>query len=69
METMGRPIRDVPADVRKVFSLREAEAILGIGETSLRNLIRDGKIHAVNVGRRVLVPRTAIDTFLATPSI
>ena len=64
---MGRPIHSAPADVRKVFSLRETQARLGVGETSVRNLIRDGKLYAIKVGRRVIVPQSAIDSFLATP--
>ena len=38
--------------------------MLTLGESKFRQLCADGSIRTVRVGRRVLVPATAIDTFL-----
>ena len=39
--------------------------ILGLSRTSLYSLMASGRIRSVTVGRRRLVPREAIDEFVA----
>lgn len=49
---------------RKAYTAAEARVMLTLGESKFRQLCADGSIRTVRVGRRVLVPATAIDTFL-----
>jgi excisionase family DNA binding protein len=43
----------------------EAARLLGIGRTLAYDLVTRGDLPAVRLGRRVLIPRHAIDTLLA----
>jgi excisionase family DNA binding protein len=47
------------------YSDTEAAQVLGLGRTTTRQLIREGKLRSVRVGRRLLVPRRAIEEYLA----
>jgi len=44
---------------------RECARILGLGITNTKKLIRTGEIGSFREGRRVLVPRSAIDEYEA----
>ncbi|APD09726.1 helix-turn-helix domain-containing protein [Thermus brockianus] len=46
------------------YNIAQAAKVLGIGERTLRYLIRAGQIRVARVGRRVLVPHSAIVEFL-----
>ncbi|WP_243028535.1 helix-turn-helix domain-containing protein [Thermus albus] len=46
------------------YNIAQAARVLGIGERTLRYLIRAGQIRVARVGRRVLVPHSAIVEFL-----
>jgi len=37
---------------------------LGIGKTKCRELIKSGELQSVRIGRRLLVPRSAIEEYL-----
>jgi excisionase family DNA binding protein len=39
--------------------------LLGIGETLIYDLLAQGRIHSVKAGRRILIPKTGLDKFLA----
>ncbi len=43
------------------FTISEAAAYLGIGETFLRTLIREKRCQAVRFGQRVIVNREELD--------
>lgn len=47
-----------------MLTISEAVAASRIGRTSLYGLIRDGKLDARKVGRRTLVPATALQRLL-----
>lgn len=47
------------------FNLKEAAEVLSLSPNSVSKLIRSGQIRAVRVGRRVIVPRAALEEFLA----
>jgi excisionase family DNA binding protein len=49
---------------KMLMSVREAAQALGIGRDTAYGLIRDGRLPAVRVGRRVLVPRTALERWI-----
>jgi excisionase family DNA binding protein len=50
---------------RKALSLTEAADALGIHRHTLRQLVEDGRLRSVRVGRRYLIPVAEIDRFLA----
>ncbi len=49
---------------RLAFSVNEAASIVGLGQTKMREIINANQIHTVRVGRRILVPRKAIEVYL-----
>ncbi|TAM44315.1 MAG: DNA-binding protein [Acidobacteria bacterium] len=49
---------------RYAYTVREAAAALGLGHTLTGDLVRAGRIRAVHVGKRILIPRWAIEEFL-----
>lgn len=46
------------------YTVREAKAALGMGETNLRKQIRTGRIAVARVGRKYLIPRSEIEAWL-----
>jgi excisionase family DNA binding protein len=46
------------------YTIREAKAALGIGETNLRKQIRSGRLAVVRIGRKYLIPRSEIEGWL-----
>ena len=67
----GRQItgQDVPhrrePDSRRTRKPEEVAKILGIGRNQVYELIRSRELRSISVGRKLLVPLTAIDEFLA----
>lgn len=53
---------------RLTFSVAEAAAALGVGRTGLYRLIGDGKLRVLKVGSRTLIPRDALNAFIASAS-
>ena len=53
-------------DERRVFSVVEAAAILGIGRSKLYEFISSGEIRSIRIGRLRKIPIAAIDEFLAS---
>ncbi|GGG27575.1 hypothetical protein GCM10007304_46740 [Rhodococcoides trifolii] len=49
---------------RSLLSINEAMSRTGLGRTSLFNRIATGEIKSVKVGKRRLIPDTAIDEFI-----
>lgn len=60
-----------PPASKILLSVREAAAVLDLSESSVRNLIRDGKLRAVvpgsGTGHRACrkIPRSELDTYSA----
>jgi excisionase family DNA binding protein len=52
------------SDERLVFTLDEAAACLGVHRQSLRSAIERGELRAVRLGRRWLVPVSAVDDLI-----
>ena len=53
---------------RLTLSVEEAAHLLGIGRGLAYELARTGKIPAVRLGRRLLVPRAQLEAMLRNPS-
>ena len=51
-------------DDRQTLTVREAAVLLGIGRNSAYEGVRRGEIPAIRVGRRLLIPRSALDALL-----
>lgn len=58
--TMVYNLNDLPLTLR----VEEVAEILRIGRGSAYELIRCGKLHAIRMGRRILVPRSSLESFL-----
>ncbi len=48
-----------------LYSVGEVASILSIGRTKTYYLIRDGKLRSVKLGGRRLIPKDALDEFVA----
>lgn len=48
-----------------LLSIRDAARELGAGRDSTYQLVRDGRLRAVHIGRRILIPRTELVHFIA----
>ncbi|MGH9030524.1 MAG: helix-turn-helix domain-containing protein [Acidimicrobiia bacterium] len=51
-------------DPRLTLKVEEAARLLGISRSHAYDLVRDGVIPALRLGRRIVVPRRAIDAML-----
>lgn len=47
-----------------LVSVREAARELGVGRDTCYQLAREGRLRTVRVGRRVLVPRSELQSFV-----
>ena len=50
---------------RQTLTVEEARRILGIGRNAAYEAVRRGEIPVIRVGRRYLIPRAALELFLA----
>lgn len=56
----------MPEEVERIaYSVVEAARIAGIGRTGLYQLIHDGVIPVVKIGKRTLVRRSDLEAFMA----
>ena len=51
--------------MRPLKSVEEAAELLGVSKWSVRSWIREGKLRAVRLGRRVLVEEAELERFIA----
>lgn len=59
-------IAAVTVNGKLALTVREAAEALGIGRSSLYELLRSGDLRGVRVGSRVLIPAHALVDFLAS---
>jgi excisionase family DNA binding protein len=52
-------------DMGRTMSVAEAAEILGIGRNAAYEAVKTGQIPAIKIGKRILVPRAALDRLLA----
>jgi excisionase family DNA binding protein len=50
---------------RLAFPVAETAQLLGIGKTKTRELINSGELGSIRAGRRLLVPRSEIQAYIA----
>jgi excisionase family DNA binding protein len=53
---------------RLTMTVEEAAAALNISRTLAYEAARDGRIPAIRIGRRLLVPRRGLEKLLETPA-
>ena len=64
-ESHGGEARPMSSDQRLTLTIPEACQALGIGETMLRQMIRVEQLPILRIGRRVLIPRQAVESLVA----
>ena len=62
--TLNRENHDVPMD-RLAYSPSETAKLIGVGRTTVYELIGNGSLETVKLGSRRLITRDAIDRLLA----
>jgi excisionase family DNA binding protein len=62
IDSAGEPMHET----KPVLTVTEAAGLLGISRALAYQLVGRGQIPAVHLGRRIVVPRRAIDALLAT---
>jgi excisionase family DNA binding protein len=55
----------LPSESHETLKVREVAAILRCGRNQAYELIRDGRIRSVRIGRAIRVTREALDEFKA----
>ena len=50
------------------YSAREASVTLGCSERHIRDMINEGQLRTVRLGRRLLIPTEALRELLAAPA-
>ena len=57
------------ADTERLYGINEAcQALGGIGRSLIYTELRSGRLRALHVGRRVLIPASAIRDYIAMPA-
>jgi excisionase family DNA binding protein len=54
---------------RATYSVEEAADILGIGRATAYAAARRGDLPTIKIGKRILVPRVALDRLLEDPAV
>ena len=55
---------DMGAEEKAALSVRQAARLLGIGDNLAFRMVQEGRIPSVRLGRRILVPRRALERML-----
>ena len=55
-----------PVEDRLVFTVEEAAQLLGISRSFAYEAVQRGEIPSMRIGRRILVPKAALQRFLET---
>ena len=58
----------VDTQAKLTLTVQEAATLLGIGRNSAYEAIKTGTLPSVQIGRRILVPRAALERMLIVPN-
>ena len=61
-------IESVSLDQRQTFTVPEVAKVLGIGRSAAYEAARTGQIPTIKIGKRILVPRVALERLLEQPT-
>ena len=53
---------------RIAYTVKEAAAALGVSQWIIREEIRTGKIEAIRLGKRILIPRQTLERLVSAPA-
>lgn len=68
-QPVAPPPRELPPE-KLMFTMKEASVGLGVGKTTLYAAIAEGRLAAVKLGNRTLIPADSLRTWLASlPSV
>lgn len=62
---MSAPDLFIPLIDRQVLSVEQTAAVLGVHRSTIFELLKAGSLTSLKIGRRRLIPRAAIDDFVA----
>ena len=57
------------SDLPMLATPKQAAAVMGPTELQVRGLIRDGRLAHLRIGKRVMIPRAAIEHFIAENTV
>ena len=52
-------------DQKLVYTVEQAARLLGLGRSGAYEAVRRGDLPAIRVGKRLIIPKTALDRMLA----
>lgn len=55
---------ETPQVTRKTFTVPEAAAVLGISRAKAYRCVRSGELHALQFGRRIVIPARVLEEML-----
>ena len=64
-DTMNEPLATTRTEVRLVWTVEEAARLLGISRAHAYDLVARGELPHLRLGRRLVVPKQAIEVLLA----
>jgi excisionase family DNA binding protein len=64
MDEMARQALSIPTENKITLRLDEAQAVSGLSRSTLYELIKSGRLRAVKVAGRRLIPRDALEQLL-----
>lgn len=62
MDTVRKDLAETV--VRRVYTVEEAACLLGISRSSAFTAVRRGELPSLRIGRRLVIPRAALDKML-----
>jgi excisionase family DNA binding protein len=57
---------NVTTTTRETLTVEEAGRVLGIGRASAYDAVKRGELPVIRLGKRIVVPRAALDRLLAS---
>jgi excisionase family DNA binding protein len=65
LRSLGHIVQSSPEEIPLLAcSVEHAAKVLGISRTTLFQLIKDGKLHPVKIGRRTLLAMTDLKSYI-----
>lgn len=56
--------RDSPEISKRLLTIREAAQVLGVGRTTVYELVANDELEVVHIGRSARIPTAAVDDFV-----
>ncbi len=69
LDVVRHEVGQVPATNNRLLSIDEAAAVFGVGRTALYQELTTGRLRSFKVGRRRLIPTSAIDAYIEAAEV